>query len=414
MDPIQYRQSLIEQGYSEAEATNFTQTYYPEFQSGAAAPAQAAMPGFGAPMGGVAAGGSAAGTAAVAAGGSKVVMVSVVAVLLAGGGTAGYFIWDAYFNEDLHEGVYWMQQGYGLSFEDDNVRMVMSIIDGDCDMYEEDSDYESVEKIDDLCFLTVDFDFIEWNEHDDGEELCIDEDNDSDNPECMIIAVRDGGAIMYTEDDDRDTLCQIMIKDIENPPERDSEDSYDDTAEKMDSWMEDFFDKAKEIGNDDPPSACDDAEWSPDITGDYVNPYDLQNTQQNDVEMYMFDGADAAGNMSNSSGDALVEVTMNYCSGCNLNWAMLKVTIEVDGGTPIACGDAGSDTDCIWTMNQVMDGNGQEWEVSEWITISEGDVDLCDGTDGSCQINVTIIKAGVGSDSDKVLASINAYADASE
>jgi hypothetical protein len=428
MEPEQYRQSLIEQGYSEAEATNFTQTYYPEFQSGAVAPAPAA-PGFAAPMGGgfaapvsgVAAGGSAAGTAAVAAGGSKVVTLSIVAVLLAGGGTAGYFIWDAYFNEDLHDGVYWWSQGYGISFEDDDLTMVMPQVDGDCDMYEEDSDYESVTKSDGLCFLAMDFEVVEWNDHDDGEELCIDENagNDEDDGlECMVITVRDGGAIMYTEDDDRDTICQIMIKDIENPPERNSDDSYEDTAEKMDSWMEDFFDKAKEIGNDDPPSACDDAEWSPDITGDYVNPYELQNNEQNEVEMYVFGDADAAGNMSNGTGDALVEVTIIQCSGCNLNWALLKVTISVEGGTPIVCSDGlGSDDTaaCTWTPFESSDGSYQYWEVAEGITISEGnDTDLCDGADGGCQINITITKAGVGSDSDKVLASVNAYADASE
>ena len=264
MQPEQYRQSLIAQGYSETEATNFTQTYYPEFQSGAAAPVQAAAPGFGAPMGGVAAGGAAAGTAAVATSGSKVVIVSVVAVLLVGGGVAGYFIWDAYFSEDLHEGVYWSQQGYGLSFEDDKIRMVMSQIDGSCDLYEEDSDYSSIELIDGLCFMSIDLESVEWKDHDEGEELCVLEDLD-DEVECTIIAVRDGGAIMYQSDDDDE--CQVLVKDIEDPPKRNSEDSYDETVEKMDPWMEEFFDVAKEIGNDDPPSNC--KEWIPDITEEY-------------------------------------------------------------------------------------------------------------------------------------------------
>jgi hypothetical protein len=277
MQPEQYRQSLIEQGYSEAEATNFTQTYYPEFQSGAAAPAQAAMPGFGAPMGGgfgapmggVAAGGSAAGTAAVAAGGSKVMLVSgVVAILLVGGGTAGYFIWDAYFSEDLHEGVYWSQQGYGMSFAEDDLKMVMPMIDGGCEFYEDDWE-EEIDEDDGLCFITPEFESSEWKDHDDGEEFCVLEGSD-DELECMVLVVRDGGAIMYSEDDDE--ICQILVKDIENPPERESEGDYEDYMDEMEPWMEEFFDKAKEIGNDDPPSACDDAEWFPDITGDYESP----------------------------------------------------------------------------------------------------------------------------------------------
>ena len=426
MEPEQYRQSLIDQGYSDAEATNFTQTYYPEFQSGAEAPAPAA-PGFAAPMGGgfaapvtgVAAGGSAAGTAAVAAGGSKVVTLSIVAVLLAGGGTAGYFIWDAYFNEDLHDGVYWMSQGFGFTFEDDDLTMVMPQVDGNCDMYEEDSDYPSAETIDGLCFLSIEFESVEWKDHDDGEELCLKDhlgDDIDSEVECFILTVKDGGAIMYEIDEDDE--CQILVKDIENPPDRNSNDSYDDWMEEIEPWMEDFFDKAKEIGNDDPPSACDDRGWSPDITGDYVNPYEQQNNEQNEVEMYVFGDADAAGNMSNGTGDALVEVTIIQCSGCNLNWALLKVTISVEGGTPIVCSDGlGSDDTaaCTWTPFESSDGSYQYWEVAEGITISEGnDTDLCDGADGGCQINITITKVGVGSDSDKVLASVNAYADASE
>ena len=112
--------------------------------------------------------------------------------------------------------------------------------------------------------------------------------------------------------------------------------------------------------------------------------------------------------MSDSAGDALVEIAMDQ--GADLNWAMLKVTISVDDGTPITCGDwAEDEADCTWVPFEGP-GNDQAWEVSEGITISEGDVDLCDGGNGGCSIDVNIIKAGVGNDADKLLASINAYA----
>ena len=211
---------------------------------------------------------------------------------------------------------------------------------------------------------------------------------------------------MYEIEDDDE--CQIMIKDIENPPERDSDADYEDYMSEIEPWMEEFFDKAKEIGNDDPPSACDERGWLPDITGDYVNPYEQQNNEQNEVEMYVFGDADAAGNMSNGTGDALVEVTIIQCSGCNLNWALLKVTIKVDGDHH-ACGEPGGDDSCTWTPFEGS-GNDQEWEDSEGITISEGNTDLCDGSNGGCNIRVTITKVGIGNDPDVVIGIMNAYA----
>ena len=128
------------------------------------------------------------------------------------------------------------------------------------------------------------------------------------------------------------------------------------------------------------------------------------------LDAYTFSEADAAGTMSDSGGDALVEITMTQ--GTDLNWAMLKVSIKVDGGTPTACGDADSDAGCTWTAFE-GDGNDQAWEASEGITISEGSGDLCDGTDGGCEIQVTITKMGTGSYPDTVLAMVNAFASAS-
>jgi hypothetical protein len=114
--------------------------------------------------------------------------------------------------------------------------------------------------------------------------------------------------------------------------------------------------------------------------------------------------------MSDGGGDALVEITMTQ--GTDLNWAMLKITIKIDGGTPQSCGEAGDDTTCNWTPFE-GDGNDQAWEASEGITISEGSGDLCDGEDGGCSLEVIITKKGTGSDADKVLATVNAYADSS-
>jgi flagellin-like protein len=141
--------------------------------------------------------------------------------------------------------------------------------------------------------------------------------------------------------------------------------------------------------------------WASSLAGDSAG---------GSLDAYTFSDADAAGSMSDGSGDALVEITMTQ--GTDLNWAMLKVTIKVDGGTPQSCGEAGDDTTCTWTPYEGS-GNDQAWEASEGITISEGNTNLCDGEDGGCSLEVTLTKKGTGSDADKVLATINAYADSS-
>ena len=75
MDPNQYYQNLMQQGYNSADAVHFTQQYYPNFDGPAQQMAMMTPPpgsmemggmaagGFGAPAGGMAAGGITAGGA---------------------------------------------------------------------------------------------------------------------------------------------------------------------------------------------------------------------------------------------------------------------------------------------------------------------------------------------------------------
>jgi len=95
-------------------------------------------------------------------------------------------------------------------------------------------------------------------------------------------------------------------------------------------------------------------------------------------------------------------------SGDGLNWANLKVSIVVDGGVSSLCvegGDAAT-SDCTWDMISEDD----IWDLSEEITISEGDTDLCDGTE-PCSVVVTLTKIGVGGEADMIIASITATAE---
>ena len=127
------------------------------------------------------------------------------------------------------------------------------------------------------------------------------------------------------------------------------------------------------------------------------------------LNIYYFSSRDAAGTMSDAGGEDLVHIAMTQ--GDDLSWALLKVSIVVDGGASMTCDEAGdADLESICTYAKDSDNY---WSVSEEITISEGDADLCDGAAGGCNVEITLTKVGVGSEDDRVISFVNAYADGS-
>ena len=127
-----------------------------------------------------------------------------------------------------------------------------------------------------------------------------------------------------------------------------------------------------------------------------------------DYTMYLFQDRDAAGTMSDAAGEKLVHIKMTQ--GDDLSWSVLKVSIVVDGGNSLTCADASKDDGTADCTYETDDDN--YWSTSEEITINEGDVDLCDGADGGCDVDVTLTKIGVGNEDDKVIREVTAYADA--
>ena len=110
---------------------------------------------------------------------------------------------------------------------------------------------------------------------------------------------------------------------------------------------------------------------------------------------YSFEDGDAAGVMSNATGDALVRIQMS--GGCKeLNWALLEISIVVDGGPSYLCYADDSTAECTYSTDE-----DKYWNQRESIIISEGDsLDLCDS---NCKVEVTIIKLGVGEINDKIV-----------
>ena len=389
MDPNQYYQNLMQQGYNSADAVHFTQQYYPNFDGPAQQMAMMTPPpgsmemggmaagGFGAPAGGMAAGGAAA-----AGGGMSVATIAVVSVLVLGGvGTGGYFLYEYLTEPDFYGEVYWSDEGFGYMFEEDSISIVMAQYEGSCEMFDdfEGEDYTLTEK-DDLCFLEMDF---ETTVTDKGDyyDVCVTDDGEPE--ECLKIYIQEKGMIMIDDSD----FCEVFVSDIEPPSEFISE-------QNAQNWMDEFQDKSDSI-KDDGPSSCQ-----------YSLDYD--ESSGGGLDTFQFTDRDAAGQMTDGGGDALVHVKMTQ--GNDLRWAELKVTIVVEGGYSLACQEAGNgddNSDCTFAID-----DDNYWSVSEEITISEGANDLCDGSNGGCSVDVTITKLGVGNEDDRVLATVFAYADA--
>ncbi|MBT4982333.1 MAG: hypothetical protein HOM85_04650 [Euryarchaeota archaeon] len=332
--------------------------------------------GLGAPAGGMAAGGVAA-----AGGGMSVTTIAIVSVLVLGGaGTGGYFLYDYLTEPDFYGEMYWMENGFGYIFEDDGASLVFpnnNQGDWDCEDYGYgNQDSGDISEIDGICYVELG---EEYESTDEGDyyRICLTEDG---SETCIDIYPREQGAFM-----DNGGECIILVSDI-SPPNWDDED----LEEYRDTWQDEFEDVVDEI-KEDTPSSCK----SEDLDDD-----------DGDLTPYMFDDRDAAGDLTDGGGEALVHVQM--IQGDDISWMMIKVVIVVDDGHPIECYNE-EEQDCEWTRN----GDGDNyWSAGEEITILEGLNDLCDGSNGGCEIDITISRHALGDQDETVLAHVQAFADA--
>ena len=399
MEPNQYYQTLLQQGHSPADAAHFTSQYYPGFQppmqgAGMMAPPPGGMefgiaaPAMGAPGMGASAGFGAgmAATGAAAGGGMSVATIAVVSVLVLGGaGTAGYFIYDYLTEPDFYGELYWTEMGIGYEFEEDSMSLIYPAVDGSCDgMWGEMGD---VEEKDGLCYADSFYDSYEVEDKGDYYKVCIAE-NEDDDTDCIRVYPLDRGAVMKNSGE-----CMVLVSDIETP---NFSDETEEEYEEMMDWIDDFGKVAKEIKKEGPDSC------------EYNSMYTEESTSGN-LDMYYFSDRDAAGQMSNSTGDSLIHIMMEQ--GDSLSWSVVKITIVVDGGPSITCDEYYNSDDYSPCVYYTYDDF--RWNVGEEITIVEGNNDdLCDGSIGGCNVDVTITKLGVGNEDDKVLRNILAYADA--
>ena len=108
------------------------------------------------------------------------------------------------------------------------------------------------------------------------------------------------------------------------------------------------------------------------------------NTDGN-LTLYVFDGEDASGAPSDGTTDNLIRMSMT--KGENINWANLKVQIEVDNAAPVTCDNPGQDSGAVCVLVPFEGDGGQFWSVGDGVTIQESGQDLCTA---SCTIDVAI------------------------
>ena len=401
MDPNQYYQDLIQQGYSSADAANFTQQYYPDFQGTMQGMSMMTPPPpgsleMGAGLVGQGAGGLAAGGlagtatgAAAAGGGMSIATIAVVSILVLGGaGTGGYFLYDYLTEPDFYGEVYWAESGYAYIFEEDSFKMARPAMDGGCEYYE-DGDMKNT---DNLCVMEMDFHKYSSEDKGDYYYICVTEDSDSES-DCLKVYPMERGAVMKV-----DYMCIILVSDISNPEfVLNDEEASSSETKAYEEWIDEFSEIAEEISDDDDAPSCDGDDES-------------ENTNNGgSLDTYQFSDRDANGSLDAEGGNLLVHIQMKQ--GTDLSWALVEVSIIVDGGASLQCDEEGGSKHDMYSSCVYTTDDDKNWGVAEEITISEGsETDLCDGLNGYCEIHVTISKKGVGDSNDEVIAEITATA----
>ena len=330
--------------------------------------------------GGMAAGGGVAAAGAAAAGGMSVKTIVVVSVLVLGGvGTAGYFIYDYLTEPDFYGEIFWDENGIGYIFEEDSMTAVFPSIDGECDLWEA---YGEMTPKDGLCKHEFDAHSIKITDKGNHYKICITQE-EGDESSCTAAYPYERGMVLKNSG-----YCTVFVSDIETP--------NFDSSTVSEEWTEKMLEIGEEI-YEEGPSMCT-----------YFQYEEIESSSS--LEIYLFDNRDAEGNMSSDGGDDLVHISMTQ--GDDLSWALLKVSIVVDGdGASMTCVEAGfadATSDCTWAAD-----DDNYWSAGEEITITEGNnTDLCDGSNGGCEVDVYLTKMGIGDENDHVIGGKKAYADA--
>jgi hypothetical protein len=109
------------------------------------------------------------------------------------------------------------------------------------------------------------------------------------------------------------------------------------------------------------------------------------------LSIYHFDTSDSSDNLTNSTGDNMIDIVLNQGQQGSLNWSSVEIRISIDSTATVFCVADDSSASCTYASDSDL-----TWDVGESITISEGsNEDLCDGST-DCIVEVTIMKTENG------------------
>ena len=124
-------------------------------------------------------------------------------------------------------------------------------------------------------------------------------------------------------------------------------------------------------------------------TGDLEADEPAEDNDSPGLSIYNFNVSDSSDNLTNNTGDNLVDILM--AQGESLNWSSVEIRISINSDAPVYC--VADDSSASYTY---ASDSGLTWDVGESITISEGsNEDLCDGST-DCSVEVTIMKTDDG------------------
>tara|TARA_B110000438_G_scaffold218577_1_gene211438 strand:+ start:227 stop:718 length:492 start_codon:yes stop_codon:yes gene_type:complete len=128
-----------------------------------------------------------------------------------------------------------------------------------------------------------------------------------------------------------------------------------------------------------------------DVDDDEKGITHVDNEPSESLSIYHFEASDSSDNLTNSTGDNMIDIVLNQGQQGSLNWSSVEIRISIDSDAPVYCVADDSSASCTYASDSDL-----TWDVGESITISEGsNTDLCDGSTG-CIVEVTIMKTENG------------------
>ena len=124
-----------------------------------------------------------------------------------------------------------------------------------------------------------------------------------------------------------------------------------------------------------------------DVDDDEKGITHVDNEPSGSLSIYHFEASDSSDNLTNSTGDNMIDIVLNQGQQGSLNWSSVEIRISIDSDAPVNCVVDDSSAPCTYASDSDL-----TWDVGESITISEGsNTELCDGST-NCIIDVEISK----------------------